>query len=116
MLKELFLTVCLNTSLACDDISLSYKNLNFGLSRFDDKTQAMAYMTSKGRLGIWFDEGRVKRMSETTLKQVITHEIAHLLVFQEDPIGGHGWKFVAVCRELARKVDVPERPTCAAIH
>jgi predicted SprT family Zn-dependent metalloprotease len=119
MLPDIVLAVCMHTALACSDIRVSVKDLNprkgvaFGMVQ--QTTQAQAYMTNLGNLGIWFDEEVVEEGNEQYLLRLAVHETAHLMAFvNEDSYSGHGRKFTKYCERLANAVGVSPRLTCEA--
>lgn len=105
MITEIFLAVCAHTSLVCEDISVEFKKL-------PPYTQAQAYETNTGRMGIWISDEKRNR-SEYFYKDLFVHEIAHLVRYTEKSTGMHDRRFREICKELAKAVDV-KKSACRA--
>lgn len=115
---DLFLAVCLHTSLACADIRVDVIDTRYR----DPHTkrwvtpEAMAYRTNLDRIGLRLST-KAARFSEEKLTGLFVHEVSHMVVWTEhDPLDGdHGRMFQQVCRDLAANVGV-SRSNCRDIH
>jgi len=101
MINELFLTLCLSTSLPCADISVRTYEFNKR-----EQKEAMAYMTKSGKMGVLLDDSTL-RYSENKIKGLLVHELAHMVVWHTRPYDGdHGHKYTVICRKLALEAGV----------
>jgi hypothetical protein len=102
--STVFDDVCAVTTLPCSEISLSYKDL-------PSNEAAKAYLTNKGNIGVWFNNDN-KNLSDSVMKDLMVHELAHLIVFQIDPTNGsHDSQYQQTCHTLADLVDA-DRGVC----
>ena len=94
-LRELFLSVCLHTTLPCDEIEVRY-------AETPPESEAAALMYNSGRMEILFNPKIKKKTSRH--KNTMVHEVAHLVVYQikgRKPYIGHGYLFSNECIKLS---------------
>lgn len=105
-MHELFMAVCLATSLACEDVGIVYVDL-------DKNVFAEAAIGVSGRYYIMFDP--MKHWCELTDEELVIHEVAHLLVFEVNPENDtHDAQYRSFCRPLAQKFNKRAGKVCSA--
>lgn len=120
--KEAILTVCLHTSLPCEEVNVSFRDLNDGFRhRYDSVIDARAYMTNLGNVGVWIDVSHKgdENDSQSTkdILEIAVHEVAHMVTFRQGHLRRpHGHYFRKNCFELAEKVGVNKIVACKAAH
>lgn len=98
-LTALFLSICLQTQLPCADVGVSYSDLG-------KDTHGRATMMSSGRMVIQLHE-TLEATPHWIQREVMLHEIAHLVVWYENPQkikSHHGSTFRHICKRLADTV------------
>ena len=99
MLQELFMSICLLTSLNCNDIYVDYSVMSY-------KTEAAAVITESGQYGILFNSN-VRRQHGSKKKYLMVHEIAHLLVYEADDTNTtHNEQYKEICFELSAQAGL----------
>ena len=103
---ELFLSICLMTSLNCSDVNVEYYRLPFD-------THAIAAIDIRGDYHILVDPS-VKKQKSHRQRNIMIHEIAHLLVYEIDPTNNtHNEVFDEVCEELSEVFEVRPNKVCS---
>lgn len=98
---DIFLMVCALTALDCDSVHVRYGNTG----GFDNI--AIAGIDRRGEYHVVVNRTSVRRESTNFKRQLMVHEIAHLLVYEEDPTNTtHNEAFQKKCRELADKAGL----------
>ena len=104
---EIFMTICALTMLECNSITVEYYDLP------DDNWYGAAAHDDEGNYYIFVDES-AKKKNEKFMRQLMTHEIAHLIVYEIDPTETkHYGIFEEICLELVALAEVKGRYTCA---
>lgn len=98
MINEIFLSVCMLTTLNCNEIDVSFKDL-------PSKYQAQSYLMNTGRIGIWVNHIH-EHESAYFFKDLFVHEVSHLIRFTEKPTGAHDKRFKEICKRVAKAADV----------
>lgn len=122
-LITLFMTLCLHTQLDCDAVQVDYVKFETGrLSMYSGpsglpQTLGRATIYRSGGMRIEINE-QMEPWAEWRRRDVIIHELAHLVVWTENPnrmIGDHGSTFRRACYNIAEKAGVP-RKRCKGGH
>ena len=104
---EMFMAICALTMLECNNITVEYYDLP------DDNWYGAAAIDEDGNYYI-FIEVNAKNKSENFMRQLIAHEIAHLVVYNSDPTNtSHFGLYEEVCEELVTLAEIKGRYTCA---
>lgn len=104
---DIFLTVCMLTSLSCNDINVQYDRLPFD-------TYAIAAIDIYGNYHIFVDHS-VRKKKSAIVREIVVHEVAHLLVFEADPSNNtHNEAFDKQCEKLSERVGIKPNSACAA--
>lgn len=99
MLQELFMSVCLLTTLNCNDVYVDYHVMSY-------RTEAAAIITESGRYGVLFNTD-TRRAHGAEKKYLMIHEVAHLLVYEVDSTNTtHNKQFMEICLELGALADI----------
>lgn len=108
-MHDLFMTICALTMLSCSDVNVQYYSL-------PDDIYGVAGIDRNGQYHVLLDED-VKREKKHFKRNLLIHEIAHLLVYQIDPTNNtHDEVFDDVCEELSLKMGVRPKHVCRAHH
>ena len=103
---EIFMAVCALTLLECSDITVAYETLP------DDNWHAVAGYDDEGNYYILVDP-KLKKKNEKFMRQLMVHEIAHVIAFDQDPSNvTHYGPYEAICEDLAQLAGVSNRQTC----
>lgn len=101
-MHELFLAICLATTLSCSDVNLHRQHVGVN-------TLAAAAIDIYGEYHIIVSDD----VTDSDMKRILVHEIAHLLVFEIDPTyTSHGDLYDSICEKLARQNDLTPGKTC----
>lgn len=104
-LQELFMSICLLTSLSCNDVTVMYKVLPFDVV-------GQASMGVSGNYYILISND-VKLKRNANKKELMVHEISHLLVYEIDPTNtSHDNMYIEICQDLSMLVDVNHEVVC----
>lgn len=104
---EFFLAICAFTTLECEDITVTYYD---GLE--EDTYGAAAYDTS-GNYYILINPEETRGKKEIFWKQLMVHEIAHLIAFEIDPTyTSHYGLYEEICQDLKERAGVMGRNVC----
>lgn len=105
-MNELFLSICLMTTLSCGDVNVEYTRLPFD-------THAIAGIDIRGDYHILVDPS-VKKQKGFEQRKIMIHEVAHLLVYEMDPTNNtHNEVFDEVCEQLSELMGVKPNSTCS---
>ena len=103
---EIFFAICAFTSLECHDITVTYYDLEEG-------TLAGASYDLEGNYYILINEDEVEGKNEKFWQRLMVHEIAHLLVFELDPLNtSHYGIYKELCDDLRLRTGTMGRHTC----
>ena len=103
---EIFMAICALTMLECNNVTVEYYDLP------DDNWYGAAGYDKEGNYYIFVDVETVSK-SEKFMRQLMAHEIAHLLVYEIDPTNtSHFGLYEEVCAELVELAEVTGRHTC----
>jgi len=108
-LITLFMTLCLNTGLPCDDIKVSYGST-------PKNAEGVAELYSSGRMEIRLRPSI--KLKSSQIKPALLHEISHLVTFQDLLLkgktvnGDHNKRWLTHCKKLALDNDVAPRFAC----
>jgi hypothetical protein len=107
-MKELFLALCAVTSLNCNDVTIAY-----GFVGFD--VQAIAVVDISNNYYIIVDNS-MRRKSNFEKKQLLIHELAHLLVYENNIKNNkHDKYYYNICKDLTNKLNFKHRSICKPI-
>lgn len=102
---ELLMTLCLLTQLHCDDISFHVYGLPMN-------THAAAGIDREGDYHVFVDPAVLKE-TDTFQREIIIHELAHLIVYETDPTNtSHDKVYMSVCKQLAEQAGLRPKRTC----
>ena len=116
-LLALFMSICLHTDLACEDIEIEYSKLdapkvrNTNAITLPPIVKGRATLFADGRQLIEINE-RMESWNEWQRRDVVMHEIAHMVVWHSHPdarIPAHGREFRHACYDIARAIGVPTK-------
>jgi hypothetical protein len=108
-MKELFLALCAFTSLNCNEITLGY-----GFIGFDVEAIAVMDVNNKYYIIINNDLGR---KSKSEKKQILAHEIAHLILYDNNIISNkHDKVYLETCKNLTHTLNLNYRSTCQPLR
>ena len=103
---EIFMAICALTTLECNSITVEYYDLP------DDNWYGAAAYDADGNYYIFVDDS-TKKKSEKFMRQLMAHEIAHLIVYTIDPTNtSHFGLYEEVCADLVELAEVKGRYTC----
>lgn len=104
----LALTICLQTTtLDCESIPVEITDLKQG-------TAGQAVLYKSGRMKIQLNKDSLQNTSQKKIKQLITHEYAHLVTYQQGNLKSpHGSDFRNNCIEMANTISVSQIQACS---
>ena len=103
---EIFMSICALTMLECNSITVEY----YDLPR--ESWHAIAAIDDEGNYYIFVDDD-LEDKSEKFMRQLMAHEIAHLIVYDMDNTNtSHFGLYEEVCAELVELAEVKGRHTC----
>lgn len=97
-LLTLFLTMCMNTELPCDDIRTEFAETPFGI-------MGAADLYNSGRMAIRISPD-IQHIHWKVIETLL-HEIAHLMVYTQNLEtgtrinSGHNHKFITACKKVS---------------
>ena len=102
------LTICLQTTtLDCENIPVEITDLKQGVAG-----QAVLYRS--GNMKIQLDEKSIQNKPTRKIKELITHEYAHLVTYQQGNLTSpHGKLFRKNCNEMANTISVSQIQACS---
>lgn len=112
-LTALFLSMCLNTGLPCEDI-----NVGFGQTPTDIMGTAQLYNT--GRMDITIST--LIEDSAYKTRETLAHEVAHLVVYSNNLKKGqrlnwgHNHHFMVACKKVSRSVGMNPKHCSKGAH
>ena len=107
---EVFLAICAFTTLECNDITVAF------YSDFDEDTYGAAGYDLQGNYYILINPDSAKK-SENFQRQLMVHEIAHLLAFEQDINAvSHYGIYEGICEELQERTGVKGSTVCKPYH
>ena len=107
---EVFLAICAFTTLECDDITVAF------YSGFDENTYAAAGYDLEGNYYVLVNPD-MENKREKFQRQLMVHEIAHLLAFEQNPHAtSHFGIYEEICEDLKEKSGVEGRTVCEPYH
>ncbi len=108
---EIFMAICALTALDCDAVHVYYGNTR----GFDNI--AIAGIDTRGEYHIIVDRSSVRREGNIFMRQLMVHEIAHLIVYEQDPTyTTHGELFQEACHNLVYLVGLRSHKTVCDSH
>jgi len=103
---EIFMAICALTLLECGNVTVAYEQLP------DDNWHAVAGYDLDGNYYIIVDPA-VQNKSDKFKRQLMVHEIAHLIAFDLDSANTtHYGIYEEICHDLQQLAEVPGRHTC----
>ena len=108
---EIFMAICALTALDCDAVHVRYGNTG----SFDNI--AIAGIDTRGEYHVIVNRSAISRKRDTFVRQLMVHEIAHLLVYELDPTyTSHGDLFQEVCHDLTTRAGLRSHRTVCDSH
>lgn len=103
---EIFMAICALTMLECSNVTVVYEPLP------DENWHAVAGYDNDGNYYIIIDPA-MEEKSDKFKRQLMVHEIAHLVAFDLDPNNiKHYGVYEEVCEDLRQLAQVTGRYTC----
>lgn len=117
-LVALFMSICIHTTLPCDQVEVRYSNMESPKQgmwsgptvRANVLGRASVYSTGRQVIEI---NSIMKNYDEWRVRNVMLHEISHLVVWQEYPnqqVMPHGRKFRNACYKVSRAASLRQDP------
>lgn len=98
---EIFMAICALTALDCEAVHVRYGSTG----SFDNI--AIAGIDTRGEYHVVVNRHAVGRKRDSFIRQLMVHEIAHLVVYESDPTNTtHNEQFQEVCHDLTTKAGL----------